>query len=66
MGRAKVEQTFLICSECGNVFPIFRKVNKLKKDGHIKHLWCYKCKDVTAHIEDKRLYGLDRKEFINS
>lgn len=62
--RTKTEQTFLICSQCNNVFTIFRKVNRQKKDGHIKHLWCFKCKEVTAHIEDKKLYGF--KEIIRA
>lgn len=59
MGRKSIRtvETFLICSVCDNVYPMFRHKGKQKKDGHIKHLWCYRCKETTAHIEDKRLFN---------
>lgn len=43
--------SYLICEECGGTFPIPRKRHQLRKRGHVKHLWCYRCKKVTAHIE---------------
>ncbi|WP_423337714.1 hypothetical protein [Neobacillus sp. 19] len=36
---------------------MFRLKGNQKKDGHIKHLWCYRCKGMQAHVEDKRLYS---------
>lgn len=47
----RVVQTSLYCSECGNKASIFRRKNRRKSFGHIKDLWCYKCKKVTKHIE---------------
>ena len=44
-------ETKLICSKCGNKQNIFRKSSKTKKYGHIKTIWCYKCKDRVEHIE---------------
>lgn len=41
----------LVCEDCGNVFPIPRKQSERRGKGHVKHLWCYKCTGVTAHIE---------------
>lgn len=51
--KTRTAQTFLQCSCCGNINPIFRKRSKMKAKNHIKHLYCYKCKEVTAHVEVK-------------
>ena len=49
----KTVKTDLICSECGYIFPIFRKANKQKKELHIKDLYCPLCKKDTKHLEMK-------------
>lgn len=49
--KTKCSQTDLVCLKCGNITTIFRKISNLKPIGHIKHLWCYKCKKVTEHYE---------------
>lgn len=41
----------LKCMECGTIFPIQRKKSKNRAIGHIKHLWCWVCKKITAHCE---------------
>lgn len=41
----------LLCSECNGPFAIMRKKNKRKKAGHIKHLYCLRCRKVTARID---------------
>jgi hypothetical protein len=41
----------LKCSDCGYIFPIYRKAHKNHKTGHIKHMYCHICKNVTVHIE---------------
>lgn len=46
-----IQSTKLTCSRCNFVQIIQRKKSKLKKAGHIKHLWCPKCKDRVEHIE---------------
>lgn len=51
MKRAIMIQTRLVCPKCGNIQIIFRKIVRRKKYGHIKDLWCFKCKEVTKHIE---------------
>jgi uncharacterized protein YlaI len=40
-----------ICKECGNKYPLARRSDKRKEEGHIKHLYCIKCKKMTAHEE---------------
>lgn len=51
--KTRTAQTFLQCSCCGNINPIFRKRSKMKVKNHIKHMYCPVCKDVRAHIEVK-------------
>jgi hypothetical protein len=41
----------LECTKCGEVQSIQRLKNRNRGKGHIKHLWCIKCKEKTAHIE---------------
>lgn len=41
----------LICSECGNIFPIMRKYKAQRGIYHIKDLYCYKCDKDTKFIE---------------
>lgn len=51
--KTRTAQTFLQCNCCGNVNPIYRKRSKMKENNHVKHMYCYKCKETTAHIEVK-------------
>lgn len=51
--RTSTLPTYLNCEVCNNTVPIFRKRHKMKEKGHVKHMWCFKCKDTTAHIEVK-------------
>ena len=53
---SKVNRTMatdLICLECGNIFTIQRRRGKLKKMGHVKHLFCSVCNKVQPHYEIK-------------
>ena len=51
MKSSKMIQTRLVCPDCGNIQVIYRKVHKRKPYGHLKRLWCYRCKKVTNHFE---------------
>lgn len=52
--KGSMSETSLKCTECGNVNTLFRDSGWRKKDGHIKTVWCFKCKKETDHIENKR------------
>lgn len=41
----------LFCEKCGSTFPIMRQKGYGREKGHVKHVWCIKCKEVTAHLE---------------
>ena len=49
--HGRMVEVRLRCPECGNVATIWRRMSKLKEPAHVKHLWCYKCQAVTAHVE---------------
>ena len=49
--KARTIMKELKCTVCGDVFPIQRRINRNRAKGHIKHLWCLKCREVTAHKE---------------
>lgn len=49
--KTKTKETFLVCECCGNHVQIRRKRNKMREYDHIKHMYCYKCKEVQAHVE---------------
>lgn len=51
MKRQKTVLTTLECEVCGTQMPISRKASKQKKPGHVKHMYCPKCKKTQAFIE---------------
>lgn len=48
--RGRLVRIELVCLNCGNIDTI-QRVKCSKGFGHIKDLWCYKCKNVTKHYE---------------
>ena len=42
----------LTCKICGQVMYVPRPKEHKRKIGHIKHLFCPKCKKVTEHVEN--------------
>lgn len=51
--KTRIASTHLQCPECGNVQTIHRKRSKMREKYHVKHMYCWKCKEVTGHIEVK-------------
>ncbi|AII27991.1 ribosome associated inhibitor A; zinc finger domain [Bacillus phage Bobb] len=45
----------LKCHQCGNITQIQRRTAVLKKGGHIKHLYCWRCKRDTRQVELSRI-----------
>lgn len=46
-------QTAIQCPICGTVSYIFRKAGKQKKAGHLKKMYCFKCKRDINQVEIK-------------
>ena len=51
--RTKTKDTYLECEVCKNIATIRRKRHKMRENNHTKHMYCFKCKETTAHIEKK-------------
>ena len=47
----KTVSSDLRCKCCDNLFPIPRRKGNRRASGHIKHLWCIRCKERTEHVE---------------
>ena len=45
--------SYLRCNDCGKSFPIPRKKNSRRENGHIKDLWCPFCMEVKKMVEYK-------------
>ena len=60
MGRRinRVFMTNLKCEDCSNIFKIPRKRGETREKGHTKHVWCYKCKKITAHKDFHNEYDI--------
>lgn len=41
----------MYCTQCGSYLPIQRKRRKQKETGHLKALYCIRCKKETNHAE---------------
>ena len=53
--RSAKAEAQLECPKCGNVAHIWRRAAKLKPKGHVKHMWCPVCREVTGHVERRPL-----------
>ena len=51
--NVKIIATNLICPICNNIQVIQRRKSRQKSYGHLKLLYCYKCKKYVNHIEIK-------------
>ena len=51
MKRAATVKSELVCSICGNIMPISRKIAHQRNKYHVKDIYCYKCDIITKHIE---------------
>lgn len=49
--RQQYKSVDLQCPKCKTIQSIYRRKANLKKVGHLKKLYCYKCNEYTNHIE---------------
>jgi hypothetical protein len=54
MTKRMTEIHDFVCTECGNIIPLPRRLRENKAEGHVKHVYCFKCKTKTKHIEKYR------------
>lgn len=54
MRKRHVTERVFKCECCGNKQIAYKKTSHGTTTGHVKHMWCFKCKDRTAHIQQTR------------
>lgn len=54
VSKLSVVMSTLFCEECNTKFVIPRKRGTLRPSGHIKHMYCHKCKKTQPFIEEER------------
>lgn len=64
-GRNLISDNNFYCVKCGNKgIPIIRKKGQEREAGHLKKLYCLKCKDETNHAECKPFSHYDYPDFL--
>lgn len=53
MRKTATVRSELVCFECGGIITISRKTHRQRNKYHIKDIFCFKCEEVTKHIELK-------------
>lgn len=51
MKRRPVFMRYFECEECKERTTAPKKANKKTSEGHIKTMWCWKCKDVKNFVQ---------------
>ena len=49
--RKNVTERYFKCPECGTVLTAYKKSSRRTSVNHIKHMYCYKCKEVRPFIQ---------------
>ena len=49
--KKKMKSSTMKCTQCGTEYTIQRVVGKEKECGHLKKVWCVKCRKDTNHVE---------------
>lgn len=39
------------CAVCGEIAPATKRRGKTTQPGHVKHMYCLRCKVVTEHVQ---------------
>lgn len=54
MRKRKMTERVFKCPKCGNKVVAYKTTAHRTGEGHIKHMWCYKCMEQTAHIQQSK------------
>ena len=64
MGRNLIMSDFY-CTRCGSKgLPVWRKTGAEREAGHLKKLWCLRCRQETNHVECKPFTHYEYKDFV--
>ena len=51
MRRKPMSERIFECPDCKTKMIAYKQSNRKTKEGHVKDLWCYKCKDFKKFIQ---------------
>lgn len=54
MRKQKMSERVFRCECCNNVQIAYKSQCHFTTKGHKKHMWCYKCREITAHIQQAK------------
>lgn len=54
--KLNCKMRYFECPVCKNTMTAFKKSSKQTSKDHVKHMWCYICKDVVGFVQ-KDKYG---------
>ena len=64
MGKKNIVMSEFYCTQCGNKgLPVWRKSGQEREAGHLKKLYCLKCKQETNHVECKEYTHYQFEDF---
>lgn len=66
VNKTRKVQTLLKCTECGQMFPIWRLRSRQKEFGHVKTMWCPCCGRKMDFMEIKKEQRTLSGELISS
>ena len=49
--RKNVTERYFKCPECGTILTAYKKSSRRTSVNHIKHMYCYKCKEVRPFVQ---------------
>lgn len=65
MGRQNAVLSEFYCTQCGNKgIPIMRRRGAEREAGHLKKIYCLKCKQELNHVECKPFSHYDYNDFL--
>lgn len=60
-----VEISDFYCTKCGNKsIPLARRNGRYREAGHLKKLWCYRCRAEVNHAEVRPFGNYDYNDFV--
>lgn len=54
MKKRSMKERVFKCETCGNKMIAYKRAGRNTSQGHIKHMYCFICKDRKAHIQQSK------------
>ncbi|WP_317380425.1 hypothetical protein [uncultured Intestinimonas sp.] len=51
--RSRTQKRVFRCTVCGETAPAAKGRGPRTGPGHVKHMWCVRCREVTEHRQEE-------------